>query len=42
MSLCGQYGKWCKILNTFLFVFANKMLVIRVGTWKSQNIFLSE
>ena len=28
------YGKCFKILNTFLFLFSNKMLVIRVGIHK--------
>ena len=28
------YGKCSKILNTFLFLFSNKMLVIRAGIHK--------
>ena len=34
MSLCGQYGKCCENLNTFLFLFANIMFVIRAGSHK--------
>ena len=29
-----QYGKSTKLSNTFLFLFSNKMLVIRAGTHK--------
>ena len=29
-----QYGKCSKILNTFLFLFSNKMLVIKAGIYK--------
>ena len=34
MEILLLYGKRSKILNTFLFLFSNKMLVFRAGIWK--------
>ena len=34
ISKNSQYGKCSKILNTFLFLFSNKMLVFRAGFQK--------
>ena len=33
-TLWGKYGKCFKILNTFLFLFSNKMLLIMAGIHK--------
>ena len=35
-----RYGKCSKILNTFLFLLANEMLVVRAGTLKKPDLGL--
>ena len=32
--ICLQFGKCSKIMNTFLFLFSNEMLVFRAGVHK--------
>ena len=33
-GICNKYGKCPKILNTFCFLFPNKILVFRAGIYK--------